>query len=156
MEREYSLPAARNIESRLPGNPFQSLQQQVERLFDGFGPFIGRTGNGATVIPRVDVEESDEAFEVTAELPGVGKSDIDVRVSDNVVTLKGEKQSKHEMKDADIHLIERSYGSFQRSFTLPCAVDSAKVAAEFKDGVLHLNLPKAQKAREKQKKIAIR
>lgn len=155
MNKEISLLPTNGFESGFLRAPLHSLHRQIDRMFDDIAPFA-RTGNGSAVMPNVDIEEKEDAFMVTAELPGVDKKDIDVRVADNVVSIKGEKRKSREEKDVDHHLVERSYGAFQRSFTLPCDVDSAKVDAQFKDGVLHLTLPKAPAARRSQKKISIR
>lgn len=136
--------------------PFRSLHDRFERLFDEFGKLPAAGGAKALMAPRVDVKETDTGFELTAELPGVDKKDIDVRVSDNVVTIKGEKKSSREEKEKDYHLIERSFGSFQRSLSLPCDVDSKRVEASLTDGVLKLVLPKAEHVEEKVKKVEIK
>lgn len=136
--------------------PFQSLHDRFERLFDEFGKLpavIG--GEKALMAPRVDMKETDTGFELTAEMPGVDKKDIDIRVADNVVTIKGEKKSTREEKEKDYHLVERSFGSFQRSLSLPCDIDEKRVEASLSDGVLKLVLPKAEHAEEKIKKVEI-
>ena len=136
--------------------PFRSLHDRFERLFDEFGKLPAVTGGEkALMVPRVDVKETDTGFELTAELPGVDKKDIDIRVSDNVVTIKAEKKSSREEKEKDYHLVERSFGSFQRSLSLPCDVDSKRVEASLTDGVLKLVLPKAEHAEEKVKKVEV-
>ncbi|MDH3579861.1 MAG: Hsp20/alpha crystallin family protein [Hyphomicrobiales bacterium] len=116
---------------------FSSLHHQIDRVFDEFThgehwPFpTAHTKNGK-LSPRIDVSETDKEIEVTADLPGVEEKDIDVSLSDDRLTIKGEKKSETEKKEKDYHLIERSYGSFERTMRLPCEVDSKKVQAEFK------------------------
>ncbi len=114
-------------------------------------------GNGA-LAPKVDVSETKDAVEVTAELPGVDEKDIDVTVADGVLTLRGEKKSerKEEDKAKNWHLVERSYGSFLRSIPLGFDPDSNKVEAKFDTGVLRVRLPKPAEALKKEKKIEIR
>jgi len=104
--------------------------------------------------PRVEVTELDDHFEVSAELPGMKREDIKVELNDRILTISGEKQTEHEKKDRSIHLCERIYGSFHRSFRLPSQVKADKINAEFKNGVLKLNLPKVEEAKPKQ--IAIK
>ncbi len=92
--------------------------------------------------PAVDIEETNERFIVKAELPGVEKKDMDVTVENGVLTLKGERRKEVEEKNKKIHRVERSYGMFMRSFTLPEGVDEKKVMADYKDGLLTVSLPK--------------
>ena len=104
--------------------------------------------------PVADISETEDAVEVKAELPGMDPKDIDVSLENGVLTIKGEKKFEDEQKKEDYHRIERSYGSFARSFRLPHEVDEAKVEATYKDGVLRLNLPKAESARPRRIEIA--
>lgn len=97
--------------------------------------------------PAVDVSESDGSLVVKAELPGMSKDDVEIDLSGNVLTLRGEKKQEEEREEGEMHVWERSYGSFRRSFTLPCAVAEGGIRAEFKDGVLTVTLPKAEEAR---------
>jgi HSP20 family protein len=105
--------------------------------------------------PCVDVSESPEAFHIHAELPGVKKVDIKVSVHDGVLTLSGERESNHENTDDKVHRVERSYGSFSRSFSLPGYVSCEVVDANFKDGVLDINIPKEEIKTPKQEEVAI-
>lgn len=117
------------------------LQNRLHRLFEE--PFaLPFFTDGIGWAPAIDVAESDGELIVTAELPGMKKEDVDLQLADGVLTLKGEKSEESERQEQEIHVVERSYGAFRRSFTLPCAVDETKVAAEFKDGVLRVTLPK--------------
>jgi HSP20 family protein len=100
-------------------------------------------------IPTVDISESDGEYLIKAELPEVKKEDVKVTVENGVLTLQGERRQEKEEQGKKYHRIERSYGSFVRSFTLPEAVDESGVKAEYKDGVLNLHLPKTEKVKPK-------
>lgn len=110
-------------------------------------------GTGAWM-PIVDIYETKDAICVRAELPGVDKDAIGVEVKDGVLTLRGERKFEKEVKEENYHRIERSYGTFHRSFTLPSSVDGEKVSARMKDGVLQVDLPKKEQAKPKQIKIS--
>ena len=94
--------------------------------------------------PAVDIHETDDGFVIKAELPGVSKDDVSIDVHQNTLTLRGQRKHEAEVKEDQYHRVERSYGSFQRSFVLPTMVDQEKVQATFKDGVLELHLPKSE------------
>ena len=149
--------------------PWQSFRTEMDRMFDrlssGFGlPAFGRLFEPSRAFPAftawsapaVDVSEDDKAFTIAAELPGLEEKDIDVTVSGDMLVIKGEKKQEKEEKDKNYYLSERSYGAFQRSFSLPDGVDQDKIAASFGKGVLTITLPKTEKAREKQKKIEVK
>ncbi|MGZ3283936.1 MAG: Hsp20/alpha crystallin family protein [Xanthobacteraceae bacterium] len=148
--------------------PFESLRREVEHLFDDFqlGPWrspFGRTlfepfrrGEMSWKTPAIDVVEKEKAYEITAELPGMDESNIDVKFSDGTLTIKGEKREEKEEKKKDYYLSERRYGSFQRSFSVPDGVDADKIEAGFKNGVLTVTLPKTPEAQKSEKKIAIK
>jgi HSP20 family protein len=136
------------------------LHSEVDRLFDdfarGFGwPSMGRSFfedrpfrrlESAMTTPsmRVNVAETDSAYEIEAELPGLDQKDIELKVSDGVMTLSGERKAEQEEKKKDYHLMERSYGSFRRSFALPDNVVEDKIDAKFANGVLMVTLPKRE------------
>ncbi|GAC26042.1 HSP20 family protein [Paraglaciecola mesophila KMM 241] len=108
------------------------------------------------VDPKVDITENKKAYTLTAELPGLDNDDITLDLSDGILTLSGQKNYENEAdKDDNIHIMERSYGSFQRSFSLPVSVDQDAIKAEFKKGLLQVTLPKSVKAQELQRKIEI-
>lgn len=139
---------------------FSSLHREIDRVLDDFTrggnwPFraLG-TGNGK-MSPLIDVSETDKQIEVMAELPGVDEKDIDVSLSNDILTIKGEKKSETEKTAKDYHLIERNYGAFERSTRLPCEVDAGKVKAEFRNGVLKIILPKTPEAKAKAHKISV-
>jgi len=108
--------------------------------------------------PKVDIAESKDAIEVTAELPGVDEKDLDVTLADGMLTVRGEKKSARDEQDKDKnwHVVERSYGSFSRAIPLPFDPDLTKVEAKFDKGVLHIHLPKPAEVAKKQQKIEIK
>jgi HSP20 family protein len=155
--------------------PFESLRREVDRLFDDFqvAPFqMGRLPFPRSVFdfepfwrggepsrskaPAVDIVEKDKAYEITAELPGLDESNIDVKLADGTLTIKGEKRDDREERKQDYYLSERRYGSFQRSFGVPDGVDADKIEASFKNGVLTVTLPKTADPQRSEKKIAIK
>ncbi len=136
-------------------SPFwRMFQRDLDRVF-GSQP-DERTGEpGFAVMPAIDVAEKDGAIEVTAELPGVKEEDLDISITDGILTLKGEKSSDTEKKEKDYHVVERRYGSFRRQFPLGFMPETDKVKAAFKDGVLTLTIPRPAGSAEKTQKIAI-
>ncbi len=141
--------------------PLQSLQQEMNRLFDEFfnrlnlTPFRMLEEQWDVFSPRVNVVENDKQVKVSAELPGLDEKDIDVSLSNNVLTISGEKKEETEDRGKNYYCMERSYGSFRRSIPLPCEVDSDKADATFKNGVLTITLPKTAEA-QRRKKIAVK
>jgi HSP20 family protein len=105
--------------------------------------------------PVVDVSEDDDAFHVHAELAGVKKEDIDININESVLTITGQRESKHEQASKKAHRIERAYGSFARSFSLPDSADAEKIAASFTDGVLEVIIPKAKHEKPSPIKVSI-
>ena len=112
--------------------------------------------NGGPWLPEVDIAEEKDRLIVKADLPGMKQEEIAVEVSDGVLTIKGERKRESETKDAKTYRVERSYGSFLRSFTLPAGVDAAKVNAAYKNGVLEITLPKLAEAKAKQIKVEVK
>jgi HSP20 family protein len=104
--------------------------------------------------PAVNVEETKEELKLTAELPGMDIDDIEIEVENNLLSLRGEKREEEELENRKFHVWERTYGSFERSFTLPRTVKSEEISAHFRDGILHVHMPKAPEA--KSRKIAIK
>lgn len=143
--------------------PFESLRQEIDRLFDDFNPFGLRQpltralqSTAWPVAPVVDLVEKDGQYEITAELPGVDEKNVEVKVANGVLTIRGEKSEEKKEERKDYHLSERSYGSFQRSFRLPDNVDADKIEANFGKGLLRVTLPKAAAAVSNEKKIDIK
>lgn len=135
-------------------NPFAELEEMLDRYSRNTGyPRLGVRGGQQEVMrqgdwsPAVDISEDDEAYLIRAELPGVNRDDVKVQVNDGVLTLQGERKSEKEEKGKKVHRVERFYGNFMRSFTLPDNVDEENINADYKDGILTLKLPKSEKAK---------
>ena len=136
-------------------DPFRELEEVSDRLNRMFArPAAARTNGKETMIvadwaPSVDISETDGEYQIKAEIPDVKKEDVKVTLEDGVLTIQGERKHEKEEKGKKFHRIERSYGSFVRTFSLPDVIDEEKVKADFKDGVLNLHLPKSEKAKPK-------
>jgi len=135
-----------------------SLQDRMNRMFDE--SYRGRSvendwGLGGSWAPAIDIYEQDNNIVLKAELPGVDPKDVDIRIENNVLTLKGERKIEDEIKQENYHRVERAYGGFTRSFTLPSTVDTTNVKADYKDGVLRITLPKREEAKPKQIQVDI-
>lgn len=151
--------------------PFENLRREVDRLFDEFdggfwrSPFRGslfdvtpfRHGSAdLTALPALDVSETEIAYEITAELPGMDEKNVEVKVANGILTIKGEKKEEKEEKKKDYYMRGRSFGSFERSFQVPGDVDGDKIEASFKKGVLSVTLPKSAEAEKAAKKITVK
>ena len=142
-------------------NLFKELEEIEKRLSTYWGHPAGRTEAGKEAItvaqwsPLVDITEDEKEYLLKAELPDVKKEDIKLTVKDNVMSISGERKYEQEEKGKKYHRVERAYGSFLRSFTLPDAADGSKVSAEYKDGVLNVRLPKSEKARPKSIEVKV-
>ncbi len=140
-------------------HPFATFRREFDDLFDNFfrsfdlQPFEGRLG---AFSPKVDVTENDKEIRISAELPGMDEKDIDVSLQGGMLTIRGDKREEKEDKGKDYYKLERSYGSFSRSVPIPVEVDTEKIDAKFKKGVLSITLPKTAKAVEETKKIAVK
>jgi HSP20 family protein len=144
--------------------PFRDLvtiQDRMNRIFDDAFRGVGRQGSeedwalGGSWAPPVDIYEHEGNLVLKAELPGIDPKQVDVRVENNVLTLQGERRLESEVKREHYHRVERAYGTFSRSFTLPNVVDTTNIKAEFKDGVLRVTMPKREEAKPKQISIAV-
>lgn len=144
-KQELATPHGAEIGWPFASRPFSMLQREIDRLFDDFG----RSFDGARPLafPKIDVGESDGEIEITAELPGLEQKDIDVSVSDNVLTVSGEKRTETERKDKTYSVTERTYGGFSRSVQLPAGVDAAQIKATVDKGVLKVVVPKPAEAK---------
>lgn len=151
--------------------PFESLRREVDRLFEDFdrtswtSPFrrsildiepFWRREASASAAPAVDIIESDDGYEVTAELPGMDQKDIEVKLVNGSLMIKGEKQEEKEEKRKDYYLRERRFGSFERRLPMPEGIDPDKIEATFKNGVLMIRLPKRPEAMKPEKKIEVK
>ena len=147
---------ATDLFRRDQNDPFAAMQKEINRVFEDFGRgSLANLSNGE-ISPRIDIAETDNAVEVTAELPGIDEKDVEVVLRDDVLTIKGEKKSEKEEKRKDYHLVERSYGSFTRSVRLPFEADSEAVKANFAKGVLKVSIAKPAEVKEKTVKIPVR
>ncbi len=147
------------LSERERDDPFLSLHREIDRIFDDFSrgfrmpsPMFGEAG----IATRIDVSETETEIQVTAELPGVDEKDVEVNLSDNVLSIKGEKKSEREEKEKDYHLVERTFGAFQRDIPIPYDIDMDKVDAKFAKGVLTVTMPKPPEAKAKVKKIEVK
>lgn len=151
--------------------PFDDLRREVDQLFEDFGagfwrsPFrsslfgiapFRRNEAASAAMPAVDVSETDDAYEITVELPGIDEKDVEVKLANGILTIKGEKQEEKEEKQKGYHMRERSFGSFQRSFQVPDGVDVDKINASFTKGLLSVTLPKSAEAQKAEKQIAVK
>lgn len=130
------------------GNLF-NLHHEMGRIFgDILGSDDVETNSDSSLwVPTVDITETENSYEIYIELPGVNEDDVNVTVTDNLLTIKGEKRQERNSEEKNIHRVERQYGTFQRSFTLPLQVNTAEIKAGFKDGILTVNVPKVEEAK---------
>jgi HSP20 family protein len=149
--------------------PFDTIRREIDRIFDRFnfpfGPFGRRAFDlevpwarapGSAIAPAVDVVEKDKEYEISAELPGMDEKNIELKLANGVLTIKGEKKNEKEERQKDYYMSERRYGSFLRSFHVPEGVDTAKIEAAFSMGVLRIKLPKTAEAQKSEKTITIK
>ena len=133
------------------------IQREMNKMFDGVFRSTGDEDYSfSSWTPAVDIAEHDEEYLVKVELPGVNRDEVKLTLENNILTIRGEKKQEKETKKENYHRVERSYGSFQRSFTLPAAVKSDKIDASYKDGILTVSLPKAEEAKPKQIEVKVK
>lgn len=150
---------------------WRSFRTEMDRLFDRFAgglgmPSLSRLFDGAPAMrfettftmpnPAMDVTEDKDSYKLTAELPGMSESEIEIALADGTLTLKGEKKQEKEQKDKNYYMSERAFGSFERSFTLPEGIDADKISADFAKGVLTITLPKKPEAKVEPKKVEVK
>lgn len=150
-------PRHRYSSQRGDENPFFALHREMARLFDdafrlGAAPFSG--GDAASAWPQIEIMEDDKTVRVCAELPGLEEKDIELKVENDTLTLKGEKRTETEFQDRQYS--ERYYGRFERRLPLPAEIDEEAAEASFKNGVLIITFPKTEKAKDAVKRIPIR
>ncbi len=156
------LPVARANKEQNVDHPFYSLQREMNDLFDNFFRGFDITPRGfhssklGGFTPSVDVKENEKEFIVKAELPGVEEKDVEVTLTNDALTIKGEKKEEKEDKDKNYYSLERTYGSFRRVIPLTAEVESEKARARFKNGVMEIKIPKNQAAQAKGTKITIK
>jgi HSP20 family protein len=142
-------------------DPFRELEDMSNRLNRVFGRPLARLEPNSEMLtmadwtPSADISETDTAYLIKAEIPGVNKEDVKVTIQNGMLTIQGERKMEKEEKDKKFHRIERSYGSFMRSFRVPEDADESAVKAEFKDGVLNVTLTKSAKAKPKAINVSV-
>lgn len=137
-----------------PFKEFETLSDRMQRIFDDFPTLPFNWNEGFS--PRIDISEKDNKILIDAEIPGVKKDDLKITLQDNILTIEGEKKKEEEHKDKNFFRSERVYGTFKRSFTLPAEVDTDKVDAKFKDGMLNIVLKKIEQQKTKEKLIELK
>ena len=143
-------------------DPFRSFHREFDRLFDDFSRGFGMPSlwDGSArergLMPRLDVNETDKAYAISVELPGIDEKDLDVSLADGVLTIKGEKHQETERKDSGRLHVERSFGSFHRALALPADADEEKIECAFKNGVLELSVGKTAEPKTATRKIDIK
>ena len=146
----------REVSGWAPYRDLVNMQKEIGRVFDSlFSDYDTESSFVAQWAPRVDVMERKDAFVIKAELPGVDKSNVKITVQDSVLTIRGEKKQEKEENDLNVHRVERSYGTFERSFSLPTTVKSDKIDASFRDGVLTVTMPKVEEAKPKEIEVKV-
>jgi HSP20 family protein len=141
-------------------DPFREFAQLQDRLNRAFGDAYGRSDEGLLTsgawVPPVDIyQDADKEVVLKAELPDMVREDIDITVDNGTLTIKGEKKVSADVKEEQFHRVERRYGSFSRSFSLPQTVDATRVSAEYKNGVLTVRLPLREEAKPRQVKVNV-
>jgi HSP20 family protein len=146
-----------------PSKEVSGFEKKLKKFFEDFdSPFTGDWGiknwnyNSNVFTPRVDVTEDNENLYVHAEIPGVDKKEIKLNVSGDVLTISGEKKTEKRDENKNYYRVERNYGSFSRSFSLPAEVVVDKITAEYNDGVLNITLPKTEEAKVVEKQIEVK
>jgi HSP20 family protein len=142
--------------SRLPSlwrDPFTSLQEEMNELRTRLLGDGGEDWFAGAMVPALDMSESDSSIDVRMDLPGITAKDIDIQISGNVLTVSGKREEEKEEKGKTFHRVERRYGDFSRSVTLPSAVEESEIAAEYRDGVLTIKLPKTEESKAHKIKV---
>ena len=134
----------------------EDIQDEINRMFEGIAGVPDSDSKLPRLYPSVDLSENKDSFVLKAELPGMKKEDVKVTLQNNILTISGEKKQEQEEKGKTFHRIERSYGSFNRTVALPVAVKTDAIKADFKDGVLTVELPKVEEAKPKEIAISVK
>lgn len=157
MQPGTAMAPIKGLRNLMTTDPFYLLQNRLNRLLDfPLAPFVEETLPLTTWVPACDIYETDKEIVVRAELPGLKKEDVFVSIENNVLMIRGERKFTEEVKRENFHRVERSYGEFLRSFTLPTFIDTTKILAEFKDGLLMVALPKREEAKPKQIEVKVK
>ena len=142
-----------NLTRRSPNRTLRTLQREVDSLFDRFFDRTGEDGSSAVWAPQTDLVETDETFELRLDVPGMSKEDIDINLQNGTLTVSGERTSERTDEGEDYVRVERAFGTFHRTFTLPDAVDQDNIEATYNDGVLKINVPKTEESTRRQIEI---
>lgn len=146
-------------------DPFQAFRREMSRVFDDVFRGFGMPGLAALqparmpppmLMPQADVSETEQEIRITAEMPGIDEKNVEVTFTDDILTIRGEKQDERDEKQRDYHVMERSSGSFLRSLRLPFSVDPKQVHAAMKDGVLTITITKPKDVQDKTRKIEVK
>lgn len=157
MQPGTALAPLKGLRNLMATDPFFMLQNRLNRLFDvPLAPFVEETLPLTTWTPACDIYETAKEIVVKAELPGLKKEEVFVSIENNVLMIRGERKFEEEVKRENFHRVERTYGEFLRSFTLPTFIDANKILAEFKDGLLVVTLPKREEAKPKQIEVKVK
>ncbi|HZY09795.1 MAG TPA: Hsp20/alpha crystallin family protein [Bacteroidota bacterium] len=135
---------------------FDTFQCEVDRMIDRFRGGMADDGANSAFMPAVDIIEEKDDYIVKVDLPGLSKNDVKITVQNDILTIRGEKNQVKETEDINYRRMERSYGAFQRSFTLPSSVKNEKIDATFNDGVLTISLPKVEEAKPKEIEVKVK
>jgi HSP20 family protein len=128
----------------------EPFTREIDRVFDAF---FGQTDQGRRWVPPIDLVEADDHFVLEADLPGLSEGDVNIEVQDGTLTISGERQAEHKQREKGWYRIERAFGSFNRSLTLPDGVDPDRIEASFSNGVLEVRIPKPEE--RKPRRISI-
>jgi HSP20 family protein len=153
----FELTTWKPFKELTPFREFERMRRDMDRFWDSFleAGLRMKTEDGGEWLPSLDVAETKNELVVKAEVPGMDPKNIDISLSDGVLTIKGEKKEEKEEKEADYHLVERNYGVFTRMIPLPSEVQSDKINASYKNGILKITLPKSEEAKKKEIKIKV-
>lgn len=145
------------IRTRTNSN-MRNLQREIDRLFDNFFPARsegeGEPGSTAVWAPRVDLAETADNYQIHVDLPGMRRDDLKINYQDNQLTISGERRDELEKDEGDYVRVERSFGHFYRSFTLPKSINADEISAEYDNGVLHITVPKTEETKPRQIEIS--
>jgi HSP20 family protein len=170
MTEPSKVPVEHKAPAPVTVGPFENLRREIDRVFDSFGlgrwefPFGRRAfelelpwprETSWSLAPAIDLVAQENEYEITAELPGLDEKNVEVKLSNGTLTIKGEKREEKEEREKDYYLSERRYGSFLRSFQVPADVDIGKIEATFARGILTVKLPKSAEAKKNEKTIAV-
>ncbi|MBN2184451.1 MAG: Hsp20/alpha crystallin family protein [Candidatus Krumholzibacteriota bacterium] len=140
-----------------PSTGLNRFESEMEGMFNGFFPSVFRgPGEEISWMPKVNVKELDDRFELTAEIPGMEKEELSIEVQENLMTIRGEKKTEEKAENEKMHICEVSYGKFERSFRLPENTRLEDVDAEYKNGVLRVSIPKTEPAKPKEIKVKVK